>query len=109
VRVLQRLVHGAWSDLYAFTLDPALPVDYEVANHFTSTHPRSPFVQALTVQRATAEARHVLRGRTYTVRRDDDEQVRELRAAEVPPLVREVLGLDLPDDLLLRALGAPPP
>ena len=41
----------AWTDLYAFTLERHFPVDYEMANHYTSTHPSSPFVQALTAQR----------------------------------------------------------
>ena len=29
-----------WTDLYAFTLEPHYPVDFEMANHFTSTYPR---------------------------------------------------------------------
>ena len=43
---------GEWTDLYAFTLEPQYPVDFEMANHFTSTYPRSPFVQTLTAQRS---------------------------------------------------------
>lgn len=33
-----------WSAMYAFTLEPQHHIDYEVANHFTATHPDSPFV-----------------------------------------------------------------
>ena len=51
VRVLQTLHGDAWFDLYAFSLEPHLAIDYEVANWFTSTHPSSPFTRGPTVQR----------------------------------------------------------
>ena len=104
-RVLRRLRAGGWRDLYVFGLEPALPIDYEVANFFTSNHPRSPFVTTLTAQIATPEARFTLRGRTYTVARGDAVEIRELAAAEVPPLLRGRFGLDLSVEDLLRALG----
>ena len=58
---------------YVFTEEPALPVDYEVANHYTSTSPRSFFTQGPLVMRHDPEngVRHVLRGREWTVRRGD--------------------------------------
>ena len=63
--------HGEdWVDLYGFTLEPQLPVDYEVANHYTSTHPESRFVKGLTVQLPTPAARTALRNRELTVDRD---------------------------------------
>ena len=49
-RVVQTLRPRGWIDLYAFTFEPQFPVDYEMANHFTSTHPSSPFTRTLTVQ-----------------------------------------------------------
>lgn len=57
-----------WSDLYAFTLEPAYPADYEMANHFTSTFPRSPFVLNLTAQRSWPGGRLILRNRDLTRR-----------------------------------------
>ena len=81
--VLQAQRDGAWVDLYAFTLEPQLAVDFEVANHYVSTHPQSRFVQSLTAQRVEPEARHTLVNRDYSVDRgtetsrhtvrDDDE------------------------------------
>lgn len=65
-RVLQTSEPGGWVDQYAFTLDPQHPIDYEVANHYTSTHPNSPFTRTLTVQRpqpGNPEVRVVVRGR----------------------------------------------
>jgi len=45
--VMQSLRAGAWIDMYVFTLEPQHPIDFEVANHYTSTHPSSRFVQTL--------------------------------------------------------------
>jgi N-hydroxyarylamine O-acetyltransferase len=73
--------HGQdWTDLYAFTLEPHYPVDFEMANHFTSTWPRSPFVQSLTAQRSWPGRRLVLRNRELAIREGDtlrSEQVRD--------------------------------
>ncbi|HSD67474.1 MAG TPA: arylamine N-acetyltransferase [Vicinamibacteria bacterium] len=67
-RVLQGNATGEWSDLYAFTLEAHHPVDFVMANHFTSTYPRSPFVLNLTAQRSWPERRVVLRNRDLAVR-----------------------------------------
>jgi N-hydroxyarylamine O-acetyltransferase len=71
VHVLQSLRPAGWFDLYAFTREPQQPVDYEVSNHFTSTHPRSPFVQSLVAQRAGVEARWTLLNRQLTEQKPD--------------------------------------
>ena len=89
LRVLQSLRDDAWIDLYAFSLEPQQAVDYELANHYVSTHPASRFVQTLTAQRLSPEVRYVLRnhellqdhGDRQTVRTlaDDDERLDVLR------------------------------
>lgn len=86
--VMQSLRDGAWADLYAFTLEPQLAVDFEVANHYTSTHPASRFRQMLIAQRITTEAKYWLRNRellvdtgaavTSRLLADDDEVVQVL-------------------------------
>ena len=73
--VLQSYVDGAWADLYAFTLEPQYPVDFEVANYYISTNPRSIFVQAPFVSRRTPEIRRLLRGRELNVTRDGESTV----------------------------------
>jgi N-hydroxyarylamine O-acetyltransferase len=103
--VLQFLWRGVWSDLYAFTLKPALPVDYEVANHYTSTHPNSGFVKMLTVQRSMPERRQYVRGRSYMIRSGDEETMREITSEELPALLRDQFGLDVTDDEARQALG----
>jgi N-hydroxyarylamine O-acetyltransferase len=58
---------------YVFTEEPALAVDYEMGNYFTSTNPRSFFTQGPLVMRHDPESgvRYVLRGREWSVRRGD--------------------------------------
>jgi len=77
--VLQARTTAGWSDLYAFTLERQYPVDYEVANHFTSTHPQSIFVLGLTAQRSWPERRALLRNRELVVRGADGQRVTSVR------------------------------
>jgi len=101
LRVLQSLEGNVWQDLYAFTLEPQYPVDFEMANHYVSTHPNSRFVQTLAVQRQTPSACYLLRNRELTVvtgdviettRIDDDESLLRVLAEtfdlEFPPGTR---------------------
>ena len=94
-KVLQIRRETHWQDLYAFTLVPALRIDFEVANHYTSTHPSSPFTQHLTVQRSIDGERRILRHRTLTVRSAAGTAVREVSDAELQTVLREVFGLEL--------------
>jgi N-hydroxyarylamine O-acetyltransferase len=77
--VLEGNTAGEWSDLYAFTLEPHHPVDFEMGNHFTSTFPRSPFVLNLVVQRSWPERRAVLRNRDLVVREDGRSETTTMR------------------------------
>lgn len=65
--VLLGRVTGDWTELYAFTLEPHYPVDFEMANHFTSTYASSPFVQFLTAQRTWRDRRAILRDRELQI------------------------------------------
>jgi N-hydroxyarylamine O-acetyltransferase len=60
-----------WSDLYEFTLEPQRPVDYVVYNHYTSTHPHSPFVRQVVALRTEPHVRYALRGTQLTITRPD--------------------------------------
>jgi N-hydroxyarylamine O-acetyltransferase len=103
--VLQRSLRGTWRDLYAFSLVPALRVDFEMANYYTSTHPDSRFVRTLTVQRSGANQSQVLRGRIYNVREGSRETEREISARELPELLEQDFGLVIPGEDAVRALG----
>ena len=108
VLVLQRRTAAGWADLYAVLPTPVLAVDYVVANHFTSTWPESTFVRSLTAQRPTLEARHHFRGRTYTRRRGDRSETRDLDDAEVFALLRDTMGLEVTADEVRAALADTP-
>jgi N-hydroxyarylamine O-acetyltransferase len=64
--VLQSIRPEGWLDLYAFTLEPQEPADYQVANWYTSTHPSSAFRSMLRVQLPGPETRLMLVNRTLT-------------------------------------------
>jgi N-hydroxyarylamine O-acetyltransferase len=64
--VLQSIRPEGWLDLYVFTLEAQEPVDYQVANWYTSTHPSSAFRSMLRVQMPGAEVRLMLINRTLT-------------------------------------------
>jgi N-hydroxyarylamine O-acetyltransferase len=66
--VLEGRLGGEWNELYAFTLEPQHPVDFEVANHYTSTYPTSIFRQNLTAQRTWRDRRAILRNRELVLR-----------------------------------------
>ena len=98
--VLQSKHAEGWLDMYGFTLEPQLLVDYEVANHFTSTHPESRFVKGLTVQLPRPEARTALRNRELSV--DDGTTVTARMLADgdaIRRVIAETFGLPAPSDL----------
>jgi N-hydroxyarylamine O-acetyltransferase len=97
LRVLQSLGADGWQDLYAFTWEPQYPVDYEVANHFTATHPSSPFVQSLVAQRSGENVRWTLRNRELTEERPDRTLVQTLSDDdELVATLTRVFGLEFP-------------
>jgi N-hydroxyarylamine O-acetyltransferase len=90
--------HGAsWADLYLFSLEPWHLVDFEMANYYTSTHPASRFVQTLTAQLPTPEARFLLRNRELTIDRGDTAQSRMLADDdELLAVLADTFGLRFP-------------
>jgi len=89
-----------WLDLHTFTLDPQYAVDWAVANHYVSTHPRSPFVRRPIFQRTGPDVRHVLVGTELatTARADGSRRVRRLEPRETPGVLEDVFGITLPPD-----------
>jgi N-hydroxyarylamine O-acetyltransferase len=102
--VLQAQGAAGWGDLYAFTREPQYAVDFEMANHFTSTHPSSVFVRTPTVQLPTPEARYVLRGQEFTVLRGEASSSRTVEdGEELLRLLAEVFGLVFPEGTRFRS------
>jgi N-hydroxyarylamine O-acetyltransferase len=95
--VAQSLRDGVWGDLYAFTFEPQLLPDYEMASYYTSTHPSSRFLQALTVQLPTPEVRHLLRGRELIADRGGEIESRIVSDEdELLQVLAETFGLRFP-------------
>ena len=90
---------GEFRDLYLFDHEEHFPPDYEVANHYTSTHPRSRFVQGLFVARPTKDGRSSLRNRTLSL---PGNEPRELAVEEIPDVLRRYCDLEIPRDARFR-------
>lgn len=99
--VLQTRRPDGWLDMYAFTLEPHERVDYEVANHFTSTYPDSPFRMMAIAQRAAPEARYILRGRQFSIDTGETVTQRTITDDELLTVLRETFGLELPPDTVV--------
>jgi N-hydroxyarylamine O-acetyltransferase len=105
--VLQALIAGDFNDLYAFTLEEHYPVDYEVANHYTSTHPTSRFVQNVMATRTRPDARYVLLNRELGVRRGGVTERRTLDDDELIEALRRHFDLDFPAGTRFQCLARP--
>jgi N-hydroxyarylamine O-acetyltransferase len=97
VWVLQAKRGTEWADQYAFSEEPQHAVDFEVANYYVSTHPDSIFRKMRTVQLPTSSGRHILRDDVLTTDRGATIETRTLPATEVPEVLREIFGLELPE------------
>ena len=87
----------SFSDYYAFTLEPQHPIDIEVANHYTSTHPESKFRQTVTAQQIRADRRLALRGFRLEIHQHGTVETCELAdEAERLTLLATEFGLDFP-------------
>lgn len=85
-------------DQHAFTLTPRYPVDYEVANHYVSTQPTSPFVTRPVIARMADDGSlHRLDGTHYRIDRPDGTTsgVETWDPADVPEALEGVFGIRL--------------
>jgi N-hydroxyarylamine O-acetyltransferase len=106
-QVLQRRVVAGWEDLYVVMPDPVQPIDFEVGNWYTSTHPASAFVLNLTAQRLIGGERHVLRNLVHSISVGADTTSREIPRGALIALLRDTFDLRLPDASRFRALDSP--
>jgi N-hydroxyarylamine O-acetyltransferase len=64
--ILERGIGGGFAPMYAFTLDECMPDDYELSNHYTSTHPASFFRMMKFITMPTPEGRITLTDSSFT-------------------------------------------
>jgi N-hydroxyarylamine O-acetyltransferase len=98
VLVLRTLREGTWRDLYAFSPQRYYPVDYVLLNHYSSTHPRSPFVGRAIVQYPGERVRTALVGRELTrVHPDGRTERLPVTADGLLALLDREFGIRLPE------------
>lgn len=103
--VLESLREGAWQELYVFTLEPQYPIDFEMANHYVSTHPASRFVQTLAVQNQSPEVCCLLRNRELTIIRGGEKAVSQISDDDaLLHVLAETFGIVLPSGTRFRCL-----
>lgn len=96
-RVLRARRPDGWLDHYAFTFEPQHPVDFEVANHYTSTHPSSLFTRVLTAQLSWPDHSLILRGRSLTEMTPGGETTTEIAPEELLDVLATRFALVLPE------------
>jgi N-hydroxyarylamine O-acetyltransferase len=106
--LLQSYHGGTWRDLYAFTLEPQIAIDYEIANHYVSTHPDSRFVNILTVQLPAPGRRLILRDYELIEETGDQITQRTLTTdSELIQVMHEQFGLCFPPETKFRRPPVP--
>lgn len=105
----QQLVHqiktrNDWKDVYLFTPDTAHPIDLEVGNWFSHTHPNAHFRNALLVSRLTPTGRKIITNTEFVERNWNGGQSRSLikSQTELKRLLHSHFGMDIAPQALAR-------
>ncbi|HSS40782.1 MAG TPA: arylamine N-acetyltransferase [Polyangia bacterium] len=107
-RVLRALSDGQWVDAWFSTLEVEHPVDFEMGNHFTATHPSSQFVNRVLLRALTPDGRVTVMNRDATIRKNGAAPVsRTLDRPALRALLNEHFGFDLPEVERLRVPTIP--
>ncbi|MEJ0036921.1 MAG: arylamine N-acetyltransferase [Gammaproteobacteria bacterium] len=109
---LQARIGDAWKSLYRFDLQPQNDVDYEVYNHYMSTHPTSHFRSMLIAARPVPGGRYALSNNQLAIHRIGAPSERRVLASvdELREVLESMFGLTLPptaelDPALARVCG----
>ena len=105
--MLQAQLANKWSDVYHFTLEPQYPIDYEVANWFTSRYPTSRFILNLIVSRAGKDGERVsLMNRKLVIRRGSEAEKHMVNGPEeLLRVLADQFGLHFPSGTRFGAPG----
>ncbi len=94
---LRTVIGGEACDAWIATLEQEYPVDFVVANHYTATHPASPFVNRLMLSRFTPEGRVSVMNRDATIRTGAETKTFALAdRAALGAFIADYLGFDFP-------------
>jgi len=98
--MLQCCLENAWTNLYSFTLDPCLPVDYQFANYYHSHAPDSQFVQRHICTMPTPQGRKTFTGKLLKVRgQDGTHELHVTSERECKQLLQQHFGVIINDHL----------
>ena len=100
---LSRREAGEWEPQYAWEDVDQRPVDFEVAHHYTATHPRSPFVGRLVVMRLAEGSLRRLIGDVHLLEHPDGT-VETTPVTDLPATLA-ALDVHLTDDELTLLLA----
>jgi N-hydroxyarylamine O-acetyltransferase len=105
----QAKIDGEWRTLYRFTLEEQIDDDYEVANWFTSAHPRSHFRHRLMVARLPQGRRLGMLDNRFSIHHPGGRAERkELQSVEeIARVLENEFGIALPSprEAVLAALS----
>jgi N-hydroxyarylamine O-acetyltransferase len=109
---LEARIGEAWKTLYRFDLQPQLPPDYELSNHYTSTYPTSHFRSMLIAALPVPGGRYALSNNQLAIHHIDGPSERRVLGSvgEVRQVLESMFGLRLPvaaelDPALARVCG----
>jgi N-hydroxyarylamine O-acetyltransferase len=95
-------------DTWVTTLEHDNPMDFEMANHFTASHPASPFVNWIMISALTSEGRVSAFNRDVTIWRNGQRQTMQLtNRGTLRALLNDYFGFDLPEVECLRVPSIP--
>jgi N-hydroxyarylamine O-acetyltransferase len=106
--MMRAQVNDKNGDTWVTTLEEENPVDFEIGNHFTSTHPASAFVNRIMMSAVTPEGRVTIMNREATIWNDGSRRpiLLEDRAA-LRSMAAVYFGFDLPEIEKLRVPTIP--
>jgi N-hydroxyarylamine O-acetyltransferase len=105
--VHQALLGGEWKDAYEFVLEAPAPIDFELGNWYSCTHPQAHFINNLVVAKLDGAQRLIITNREFIVRQVDGSAERRAIASpeELLTLLASRFGLVFPDDTVFKAPG----
>jgi N-hydroxyarylamine O-acetyltransferase len=106
---LETEIAGVWQPLWISTLEPEPPIDFVMANHYTSTHPQSRFATMLLMRALTPDGNRVtVTNRDVTMARDGVSEKSQLAdRAALRKLLADHFGFDLPEAEKIRIPAIP--
>jgi N-hydroxyarylamine O-acetyltransferase len=106
--LLRAQLESASVDAWASTLEPDNPSDFKVANHYTATHPDSPFVNRIMMRALVQDGFVTVMNRDVTVWQHNTPHPRQLAdRADLRALLVEHFGFDLPEVERMRVPSIP--